>query len=1121
MAEIGKIHDSQTRILVDQLFTRFESPSILDIGCGRLRLLNGLATHKKQVNWTYHGVDLEDPKKKFKDEFEQMKLSGLAKARWSVGTIEKLRTSHAKFDIAVVMNVLHEASITGLAEILEEARNHLTDEGDLFLIDTPRVDAGEPEFVPYFSWEIERIFKKYQKLSYLSKSGIPIQFYIVGIRNIPSFHELPEDLFRLMVDKRDRLTEMTSRERGMKDDSVKKDWALGTSEFDFAYLTVIVRNAHQRLLNYTRQMNSLDRRGPELTSGAYDLFRLSLRRPEQRKPMVSANELYETLGPKHSYTLVGKLLEVLEKRSVIAPIESPEKAIIPTEIWHALMSYVGVDSIRSHGLDQAISLATQEVTKRHPSKLRVKDRPEPRVTYLKTSMKSIPKASRTAFFESLVKTGTRHGRAIIPFVPFDAIEQTLKSRENLFIVGLKGAGKSRVLYEALSRNIYDSDTLVVVGSRESINNISVPQYQVEIGDSSIKNIVEIAQRESRDGSTVTIVWNDFPDGLTPNSESLETNRRVLQELATQGFARAMIALYPEQYSQVSSLVKGISRVKLTTIRVRYSFGEFKRLVEVFGRVYLGESGYRSRVKQEQDLITARLFNRGKLPLTVKLYYDQLSRSKETNPVGLAQNISNLTVIQHAKRQLQSIGLSLIESSRVNDFHLLYTLKLADFVGENNNRESIYALQERIFHTIPISPRQTVGDFFDAVDNRYFLPDIFKDALILDEDAMDSVLAFLGPAGITGLIRRMIQRGVSFYGFTRLADFLMENVSEFDVEMFLKNLESYLPLPDVSHEEYPPLGGLFFGLGKHIDNLSLDKMSHLRALISKDGRSQDLLALGTAPRFRELGDDSFEQILLLTERHDRFADGLGYGLGDSLELVRSDIKRLSQLLKANAWFGEGLAFILSQIARDFSEEQRYVVNALLRRDESFRERFPTLFSAFFMGMTEGDTKWIRALLQIRVGDFRFRLGRCGGMVIMQYLTHAFTMRQEPSTQDVERILKIATYDGEFADGVGYLIGEELDGLDEEELRTVEECLAEVFPNYPNIAEGCGAGFAYGSPIYHSHLPRSEPSAELKALLTRLSENRKFVKGLKRVWDIRHPTENWKLDLISIDSRAASG
>lgn len=288
VASIDTILDSQTQKIFKLIFSRISEPSVLDYGCGKMRLLNALISFHKENNWRYFGIDAINPKKKYILEYMRLEKS----ASWSVGTIEDLRKKEDKFDFIIIMNVLHELSIIDMAYAIEDARQHLNDHGFLIIMDTTLLIEGEPRFVPIFPWEIETIFEKYENHSYTSKSGVPIAFYVVCKDDIPYFDNLPHKIEKLLTKKRDLLTRVSTNLKSESSADEKKALGLGTNDsFDYGYINTIIANANARLVEFAGF-----RLADDINLCAFNFFSWAMQLHSERGYFPSLDDIYVKLS---------------------------------------------------------------------------------------------------------------------------------------------------------------------------------------------------------------------------------------------------------------------------------------------------------------------------------------------------------------------------------------------------------------------------------------------------------------------------------------------------------------------------------------------------------------------------------------------------------------------------------------------------------------------------------------------------------------------------------------------------------------------------------------------------------------------------------------------------------
>ena len=111
----------------------------------------------------------------------------------------------ASFDIAVIMNVVHEVSISDFTNIVETVRRLLKPTGRLLIVDMAILPEGEYRALPYYPWELKSVFFECDDCSYNSKSGVPVVALDIPASAIPIYQQFERLLVNLIIEKRDFL----------------------------------------------------------------------------------------------------------------------------------------------------------------------------------------------------------------------------------------------------------------------------------------------------------------------------------------------------------------------------------------------------------------------------------------------------------------------------------------------------------------------------------------------------------------------------------------------------------------------------------------------------------------------------------------------------------------------------------------------------------------------------------------------------------------------------------------------------------------------------------------------------------------------------------------------------
>jgi SAM-dependent methyltransferase len=358
VASIDTIRDSQTARVFAEIFANRQSPAIVDYGCGALRLLNALLTKCPEREWSYCGLDVERPEIRFIVEHAQ--LAELPERdRWTTDTLSNARQAEKSFDVAVLMNVLHELPIADVATAFQDIRRLLKPSGVFLLIDTVLLHEGEPRFVPFYPWEIEELIYGAENRSYVSKSGIPISVFRIQRRDLPCYWGMSSAIQTLMAVKRDHWSRL-SAEMSRKDNPEQMK-ALGLGkyrELDYAYLNAIVANASYRVQEFAIR--------PQLNAGRVDncahTIVITVQHTFDNEGHVpSAELLFDRLGGQFEYAVIEEALMALQgplpAYGVLLPITDPRRPLIPSTAWEKLEDVIGVSSIQQRGVRAAVSNA--------------------------------------------------------------------------------------------------------------------------------------------------------------------------------------------------------------------------------------------------------------------------------------------------------------------------------------------------------------------------------------------------------------------------------------------------------------------------------------------------------------------------------------------------------------------------------------------------------------------------------------------------------------------------------------------------------------------------------------------------------------------------------------------
>lgn len=315
VAEHTLVNDSQTGALLETIFSKFTTPTIVDVGCGKLRLLYALLSKHKSSTWRYIGLDVVRTEEAYPEAFAACANIEPSGKRWFLEQLSKVRTSDIEADVCVLCNAIHEMPIAVIASVIEDCRRILKPHGRILLMDTAFVLEGEPKFVPVVPSDLEVLIGPYSDRSFRTKSGLLITFGVGEQPNIPPFFRRRSVLFSWMSAKRDVLASIRHAVEFPQVSVIAGEYLNGTDRtFDYTYLNTIVANAASRVVEERYSIGRAVSREEYSAAG-----RAILRAVEESLFGGSAlflRDLFQTLGREHTYDAIDAALEMLGRPQI-------------------------------------------------------------------------------------------------------------------------------------------------------------------------------------------------------------------------------------------------------------------------------------------------------------------------------------------------------------------------------------------------------------------------------------------------------------------------------------------------------------------------------------------------------------------------------------------------------------------------------------------------------------------------------------------------------------------------------------------------------------------------------------------------------------------------------------
>lgn len=347
VAPVELFYDRQCKEIIKALCGLGGPIELLDYGCGNLRLLNGLLNTPEPLPvFTYTGTDIHKP---------DAKARKLLQAPHSFKKIKELREGgESKYDVVVLMNVIHEIALFDLANIFEDIRRLLKSGGKLYLVDMSILPEGEPLALPFFSWEFSDLFRAYEDKSYTSKTGIPVIFLEIKKEDIYYYPDSLASLMDLVQLKRNTFSDIAvrlndPRELKIYGDLLTKVPFSGDSVYDLGKFMLMSGHANFRWMEEHNRVRSNNR---AVAEAAISILKLFFDTFHQSRRIISPIDIFDSLGAEHSYDSLAMALKYMSGGFGLFffPIRDARMPLVPSESIEAFEDRHNYDDIKKMGL---------------------------------------------------------------------------------------------------------------------------------------------------------------------------------------------------------------------------------------------------------------------------------------------------------------------------------------------------------------------------------------------------------------------------------------------------------------------------------------------------------------------------------------------------------------------------------------------------------------------------------------------------------------------------------------------------------------------------------------------------------------------------------------------------
>jgi hypothetical protein len=664
-----------------------------------------------------------------------------------------------------------------------------------------------------------------------------------------------------------------------------------------------------------------------------------------------------------------------------------------------------------------------------------------------------------------------HRRTIIPFIPFNGFDSSIRQKDKLFLYGPSGCGKSRSIFEIIKDKL----------TSEGIENIYIINPRNKVGkESGRQSLVEIANKLTDKDA---VLWDNFPDDLIKRNISIAI--KALEIISSRNVKMLIVTLKP-QYLEVYDRRNIATKVpELYAYEIAYDKERIKNILKSYGtNIIKFKHLYQNEILKQIDKVSEILWQKEPIPLTVLAYYEELKRNhSERYKKDVVEPIESSTVhaavvarkllrrSDYYEHQFELIASNSEERQRDMDF--LYTLKLAYESELNRTVNFIEQLQRGIFHTDPpFEPSRKLSAWVYLSWPYYAIHDAPREAIKLTDYVKAKIMTYIADNFLSIVpsesnqiysFAMFLGRNFQFIPRDKLHQFLPENIFN-----YMKNNVVFTR-------------GLAQGLGESFPSIGGDLREEVLRRTDTDGEFAKNLGDTLGYVFSKLDELDQEMIFETIAKSPFFARGLGFGLGSNFAYLSKELqKEIFERIKANNLFarglGEGLGAVFVSLSHELQEEafKRTRIDIEFSHGLGFGlgyifKHIPKEFQTELFARSEKDAQFAKGLgfglgyifpylpkefqtelfaRSERSAEFSYGLGFASGYAF-EYLPKELK----------EKVFARSEKDAQFAKGLGYGLGYVFNHLSKEfqmDIFTIIESNAHF--SY-GLASGLGHIFTY--------------------------------------------------------------
>lgn len=544
----------------------------------------------------------------------------------------------------------------------------------------------------------------------------------------------------------------------------------------------------------------------------------------------------------------------------------------------------------------------------------------------------------------------------IPFVSTQYLNNALE-KNILFLYGRSGIGKSRTIYELLTKSLDQHTTVYIINPYSTMNKRSMRE--------NLSTLV------TKFRNTDIIIWDNFPNDMV--QRNYESARSAL-EIITSKNLKSIISLnplYPESYAAIANSIPEINIHKIFYDKI-----DIKELIYTYGtRINQFHDIYNKYVQNNIDRICEILWMKEPIPMIVLEYYKQLS-NKISNIGNSSQSIDLAQSLTKSKEfYINQFKFLKNDRESSNGIHFLYTLKLCYQLGIRRDLSQLLDIQASIFGTSPpVEPTQVLDNWIYLSSQYYSLHDLPMESIIMSADIILKIMQYLrvNPSIVTESDNSLYLAGL----------FIGQNIKY----LFSPSLQSILP----------PSFSVLTQQGDSIrsrtieqiarfnkNNIRIEDSEFKKSLVEDANNQKDHfglgLGIGLAQSFPKW-DNSFKfdiwnKLVKFFENYYETGYGFGLEVGSAFKVMpgssRSDLwRRFTNLCKIDGNFSCGFGESIGRVIESFNPEDIQEIQPLLSKNVEF----PVLLSmSIFERIRSLETKnFQNQLVDMLNSNERFKL-----------------------------------------------------------------------------------------------------------------------------------------------------